>query len=37
MMLSQVAEWFLPVWHKKLGGGEIEIYDVMVDNPPSVA
>lgn len=37
MMLSQVAEWFLPIWHKSLGGGEIEIYDVMVDNPPSVA
>ena len=37
MMLSQVAEWFLPIWHKNLGGGEIEIYDVMVDNPPSVA
>ena len=37
MMLSQVAEWFLPLWHRSLGGGEIEIYDVMVDNPPSVA
>ena len=34
MMLSLLAEWFLPVWHKKLGGGEIEIYDVMVENPP---
>ncbi len=37
MMLSQLGEWFLPMWHKKLGGGEIEIYDVMVDDPPSVA
>ena len=25
MMLSQVAEWFLPIWHKSLGGVEIEI------------
>ena len=37
MMMSMLAEWFLPMWHKNLGGGEIEIYDVMVDNPPSVA
>ena len=37
MMLSMLAEWFMPVWHKKLGGGEIEIYDVLVDDPPSVA
>jgi TRAP-type C4-dicarboxylate transport system permease small subunit len=37
MMLSMLAEWFLPMWHRNLGGGEIEIYDVMVDNPPSVA
>ena len=37
MMLSQLAEWFLPMFHKRMGGGEIEIYDVMVDDPPSVA
>ena len=37
MMLSLLAEWFLPIWHRKMGGGELEIYDVMVDDPPSVA
>ena len=37
MMLAMLAEWFLPMWHRNLGGGEIEIYDVMIDNPPSVA
>ena len=37
MMLAMLAEWFLPMWHRSLGGGEIEIYDVMIDNPPSVA
>jgi len=37
MMISLLAEWFLPMWHKKMGGGELETYDVMVDDPPSVA
>ena len=37
MMISLLAEWFLPIWHKKMGGGELETYDVMMDDPPSVA
>jgi TRAP-type C4-dicarboxylate transport system permease small subunit len=37
MMIGLLAEWLLPIWHKKLGGGEIEYYDIMVDDVPSVA
>jgi TRAP-type mannitol/chloroaromatic compound transport system permease small subunit len=37
MMLSMLAEWFLPAWHKSMGGGEIERYDVLIDDVPSVA
>jgi TRAP-type C4-dicarboxylate transport system permease small subunit len=37
MMIALLAEWFLPIWHKKLGGGDIEYYDIMVDDVPSVA
>lgn len=37
MMICLLAEWFLPILHKKMGGGELETYDVMMDDPPSVA
>ncbi|PKB73263.1 MAG: hypothetical protein BZY75_02745 [SAR202 cluster bacterium Io17-Chloro-G7] len=37
MMIGLLAEWLLPIWHKKLGGGEIEYYDIMIDDVPSVA
>ena len=37
MILSMLAEWFLPVLHKKLGGGEVARYDVMVEDVPSIA
>ena len=37
MMISLLSEWFLPIWHKKMGGGEIETYDVMLDDVPSTA
>jgi len=37
MMLSLLSEWFLPQLHKRMGGGELETYDVMLDDPPSVA
>ena len=37
MMVSMLGEWFLPMFHKMMGGGDIEIYDVMLDDVPSVA
>lgn len=37
MMLALLAEWILPILHKKQGGGEIESYDVLVDDVPSIA
>lgn len=37
MLVSMLAEWFLPMWHKKMGGGDIESYDILVDDVPSVA
>ena len=37
MMISLLSEWFLPILHKKMGGGELQTYDVMMDDPPSVA
>ena len=35
MMLCMMAEWFLPIWHKKMGGGDIESYDLMGSGGPS--
>ena len=37
MMIAVLAEWILPVWHKRMGGREIETYDVLTDDVPSVA
>ena len=37
MMICLLAEWFLPILHKKMGGGELETYAVMMDDPPSSA
>jgi TRAP-type C4-dicarboxylate transport system permease small subunit len=37
MIVSLLSEWFLPILHKKQGGGEIERYDVLTEDVPSVA
>ena len=37
MMLALLAEWILPRLHKRMGGGELETYDVMTADVPSVA
>lgn len=37
MMFSMVAEGLLPMWHKRMGGGEIASEQVVVTDAPTVA